>query len=98
MQKEVWSPFLLLAASSAEPAHCTPPAACARGRAAVGGAGPAHIFAGFIANAPAEPAPLTGLIAARPAPSPDTEPEAPDAPASGDAIGALLQRIGAGGE
>ena len=65
---------------------------------AVGGAGPAHIFAGFIANAPAEPAPLTGLIAARPAPSPDTEPEAPDAPASGDAIGALLQRIGAGGE
>lgn len=71
---------------------------------AVGGAGPAHIFAGFVANAPVVTPPLTGLIAAAggaPAPTPapgETGPapgsEAGDAP--DDAIGALLTRLGGG--
>lgn len=55
---------------------------------AVGGAGPAHIFAGFVANAP-----RVASLAPEIAPAPVAA-EVEAEPETGDPIGALLQRIG----
>ena len=68
---------------------------------AVGGAGPARIFARFVTNAPAVGAPSTTMVGARAEPGPaEAGPDADasvSTPAAGnDAIGALLQRLGSG--
>ncbi|WP_375283705.1 transglycosylase domain-containing protein [Marinicauda pacifica] len=68
---------------------------------AVGGAGPARIFARFVTNAPAVGAPSTTMVGARAEPGPVEAGPDGDAPVStpaagNDAIGALLQRLGSG--